>query len=60
MLSQKSGYKVDFISTYLGLVVDAKKLTKSIANRLLDTKRLIVIRLSYQKLNTDTSLLSQC
>ena len=45
MLSQKSRYKVDFISTYLGLVVDAKKLVNMSDNRLLDNKRLIKIRL---------------
>ena len=39
MLSRKRGYKVDFISTYLWLVVDAKKLINVIANRLLNNKR---------------------
>ena len=39
MLSPKRGYKVNSISTYLGLVVDAKKLINIIANGLLDDKR---------------------
>jgi hypothetical protein len=43
MLSQKRGYKVNSIFTYLGLVVDAKKLINIITNRLLDNKRLIKI-----------------
>ena len=60
MLSQKRGYKVNFISTSLGLVVDAKKYIKIIANRLLDSKRLVEIRLFYKTMNADTSLLSQC
>jgi hypothetical protein len=60
MLSQKRGYKVNYISTYLGLVVDAKKLVNIITNRLLDKQRLIKIRLFYKTLNADTSLLSQC
>ena len=47
MLNQTTGYKVDFISTYLGLVADAKKLIKNSANRLLDNKILVESRLFY-------------
>ena len=47
MLSQKRGYKVNFISTCVGLVVDAKYLVDIITNRLLDNKRLVEIRLFY-------------
>ena len=60
MLSQKREYTVNFISKYLGLVVDAKKIIKNIANRLLHNKRLVKIRLFHKTLNADTSLLSQC
>ena len=47
LLSQKRGYKMNFISTHLGLVVDVKKIIKIIAIRLLDNKRLVEIRLFY-------------
>ena len=47
MLSQKRGYKMNFISTHLGLVVDVKKIINIIANRLLDNKRLVEITLFY-------------
>ena len=60
MLNQSTGYKVDFISTYLELVVDAKKMIKISANRLLDNKIPVEIRLLYQTVNADTTLLSQC
>ena len=39
MLSQKSGYKLDFISTYLRLVIDAKKMVNMSNNRLLNNKK---------------------
>ena len=45
MLSWKSRYKLDFISTYLGLVIDAKKLVNMSDNRLLNNKKLVKIRL---------------
>ena len=45
MLSQKSGYKLDFISTYLRLVIDAKKMVNMSNNRLLNNKKLVKIRL---------------
>ena len=60
MLSQKRGYKVNFISTHLGLVVHTKKNINIIANRLLHNKRLVEIRLFYKTLNAGTNLLSQC
>ena len=47
MLNKSTGYKVDSISTYLGLVVDAKKLIKNSANGLLDNKISVKIRLLY-------------
>ena len=39
MLSQKRGYKVNFLFKHLGLVADAKKMTVIVTNRLLDNKR---------------------
>ena len=60
LLSQKRGYKMNFISIHLGLVADAKKMINIIANRLLYDKIIVKIRLFYQTVNADTSLLSQC
>ena len=60
MLSQKRGYKANFISTYLGPVVEAKKLVEIITNTQLDDKILVEIRLFYLTVNADASLLSQC
>ena len=60
MLSQKRGYKVNFIFTYLGLVVDVKKIIQTITNRLLDNKEPTKFRLFYWITITDTCLLSQC
>ena len=59
-LSQKRGYKVNSISTYLGLVVDVKKIIQIITNRLLDNKESTKFRLFYWITITDTCLLSQC
>ena len=47
MQSQKRGYKVNSISTYLGLVVDVKKIIQIITNRLLDDKETTKDRLFY-------------
>ena len=48
MLNESTGYKVDFISTYIGLIVDAKKLMiKNSNNRLLDNKIPVETRLFY-------------
>ena len=57
ILSQKKGCIVNFSSIHQGLVVDAKKMSIIVTNRLLDNKRLIKIRLIHQTLNADTSLL---
>ena len=43
MLSQKRGYKVNFISTSLEIVVEAKKLVEIITNTQLDDKKLVEI-----------------
>ena len=43
MLSQKRGYKVNFFSTFLGPVVEAKKLVEIITNTQLDDKKLVEI-----------------
>ena len=45
MLSQKKGYKVNLISTYVELIVEAKQLVEIITNRLLDDKLLVEFRL---------------
>jgi CRISPR/Cas system-associated protein endoribonuclease Cas2 len=63
MLSQKRGYKMISISTYLGLVVDAKKLINKIANRLLDNKRpnqnqIILLNIKFRYKSAE-SMLSQ-
>ena len=47
ILSQKRGYKVNSISTCLGLVVDVKKIIQIITNRLLDDKESTKVRLFY-------------
>jgi hypothetical protein len=51
---------MNFISTYLGLVADAKKMINIIANRLLYDEIIVKITLFYETVNADTSLLSQC
>ena len=53
MLSQKRGYKVNFIYTCLGLVFEAKYLVDIITNRLLDNQRLVEIRLFNYTVNTE-------
>ena len=63
MLTQKRGYKVNSISTYLGLVVDAKKLIPNIANRPLDNKwpnqnQIILLNIECRYKSTE-SMLSQ-
>ena len=60
MLSQKRGYKVNYIFTFLGFVVEAKKLVEIITNTQLDNKQLVETRLFYYTVNADASLLSQC
>ena len=44
MMNQKKRYKVNFISTFLGPVVEAKKLVKIITNTQLDDKKLVKTR----------------
>ena len=59
MLSQKRGYKVNFIYKYLGRVVDIKKIIQTITNRLIDNKEPTKFRLFYYITITDTCLLSR-
>jgi hypothetical protein len=63
MLSRKRGYKVNSISTYLGLVVDGKKFINIIANRLLDNKRpnqnQIILLIIERRYKSAESMLSQ-